>query len=194
MNEIIFLIKSSTVDLKRYTIKDVQASSKRLDVIARCIISALIDKDKFHVNHEALVFLDKYGGFKFDPKKLNYNTFPKNELLVCDYFVKLIRGEDKEKNPLKQVETLSKGPVETIQALIKDGYEAFVLSEKGEPFKARLNDISKNEKLLFIVGSQTGEFVSSDAIKELCLTNISLGKKSYLASQVIRLIKIKLRG
>jgi len=42
-----FFIKSATVDISRYTIKDPLGSSGRLDVISRCILSALLRNDSF---------------------------------------------------------------------------------------------------------------------------------------------------
>ncbi len=44
---LIFFIKSATVDLKNYTIKDIPGSSGRLDVISRCILAAILSNNNF---------------------------------------------------------------------------------------------------------------------------------------------------
>ncbi|TFF63532.1 MAG: tRNA (pseudouridine(54)-N(1))-methyltransferase TrmY, partial [Promethearchaeota archaeon] len=42
MPKLIFFIKSESVNLKNYTIKDIPGSSGRLDVISRCLLSGLL--------------------------------------------------------------------------------------------------------------------------------------------------------
>ena len=91
-----FLIKSSTVSLTNYTIKDIPGSSGRLDVISRCILAALLNKDSFDLRINIWVFLDNYGTLVFDPHAFDYNTFPKNELRFSDCLVDLLLKKKKK--------------------------------------------------------------------------------------------------
>ncbi|GAH86872.1 unnamed protein product [marine sediment metagenome] len=84
---IIFFIKSSTVDISKYTIKDIPGSSGRLDVISRCVLAAILGKGNFEKDIQIHLFLDRYGTFIFDPENLDFDIFPKNEILFTDYFV-----------------------------------------------------------------------------------------------------------
>ncbi|MHA1487281.1 MAG: hypothetical protein ACTSSC_08925, partial [Promethearchaeota archaeon] len=68
---LIFFIKSATVDIGRYTIKDIPGSSGRLDVISRCVLSALTISTNLEENIQIWVFLDKYGTFVFDSDLFN---------------------------------------------------------------------------------------------------------------------------
>lgn len=188
----IFLIKSSTVDLTNYTIKNVQSSTKRLDVIIRCILAALMDKDRFYPKHEIWVFLDKYGGFIFNSEDLDYDNFPKNELLLCDAFVKFIRRKDEDETlqeSLKGVKITTDSAMESIENLVERGYQAHIMIESGEQFEPHVHEMRSKDNL-FIIGNQEGELISSEEIKSLDLKKLCLGNISYLASQVIRLINI----
>ena len=95
---LIFFIKSNTVDVSNYYIKDIQGTSGRLDVISRCVLSALIKDNKLEKNIQIWAFLDKYGTFIFDSNTFNNATFPKNEILLTDYFVDFIKNGNKKYN------------------------------------------------------------------------------------------------
>ena len=73
-----FFIKSPTVNLNNYTIKDIPGSSGRLDVISRCILAAILSEGDFEVNVKIWVFLDNYGTYVFEEECfLSYgNSFP----------------------------------------------------------------------------------------------------------------------
>jgi len=88
---LIFFIKSKTININNYTIKDIPGSSGRLDVISRCILSAILRNNDFERNIQIWVFLDRYGTFIFNPEFFNYEIFPKNELRFTDYFVKFLQ-------------------------------------------------------------------------------------------------------
>ncbi len=88
---LIYFIESKTVDISKYTIKDIPGSSGRLDVISRCILSALILNNKLEKGVQIWVFLDKYGTFIFDSDLFNDELFPKNEILITDFFVEFIK-------------------------------------------------------------------------------------------------------
>lgn len=191
---IIFFIKSATVSLENYNIKDIPGSSGRLDVISRCILSAILSNNEFERNIQIWVFLDRYGTFIFDPEFFNYETFPKNELLFTDYFVDLLKKYPTHKNPhlnpLNSVKRSKLGILEGITHFKKLKYEIFVLKEGCKDFFKLRNDILRMNSIIFILGSQVDEFLDSKELLELKIPTISIGFQSYLASSVIRLLKL----
>ena len=192
---LIFFIKSNTVDISNYYIKDIQGTSGRLDVISRCVLSALTNDNKLEKKIQIWAFLDKYGTFVFDSNTFNNYTFPKNEILLTDYFVDFIKKSTDKKytvNPLDSIKCSNLDIIEAIKKCIKKKYQIFVLNESGEGFSKIFMDMSPRRNLLFIVGDQSGELINSKELKELKLTNLSLGNRSYLASSTIRLIKMNL--
>jgi len=191
---LIFFIKSITVDIRNYYIKDIQGTSGRLDVVSRCVLSAITNDNQLEKNIQIWAFLDKYGTFVFDSNTFNNDTFPKNEILLTDYFVDFIKKGNKKYtvNPLDSIKCSNLDIFEAIKKFIKKKYQIFVLNEKGMGFSKIFMDISPKRNLLFIVGDQSGELINSKELKELNLTNLSLGNQSYLASSTIRLIKLNL--
>lgn len=191
---LIFFIKSSTVNIINYYIKDIQGTSGRLDVVSRCVLSAITNDNKLEKNIQIWAFLDKYGTFVFDSNTFNNDTFPKNEILFTDYFVDFIKKGKKKYtvNHLDSIKSSSLDIFEAIKIFIKKKYQIFVLNETGAGFSKIFMDISPKKNLLFIVGDQSGEIINSKELKELKLTNLSLGNRSYLASSTIRLIKLNL--
>ncbi|MFX1494713.1 MAG: hypothetical protein ACFFBZ_10565 [Promethearchaeota archaeon] len=194
--EILFFIKSSTVDIANYTIKDIPGSSGRLDVISRCILAALLNQKGFNNNIQIWVFLEKYGTFIFDPKSLNEEFFPKNEILLTEYFVDLIQnraGQLKyKKNPLTSIKYNNQDIFNILKAYKKQSYAIYVLDENAQDFFKYIKEILSQEHIIFVIGSQTGEILKSKELIELNLTKLSLGTCSYLASSVIRLIRLNL--
>lgn len=190
-----FFIKSKTVDINNYTIKDIPGSSGRLDVISRCILAAIVKKDGFEDNVEIWVFLDNYGTFVFN-SELNYEKFPKNELLLTDYVVdfllKLNSNEEIKHNPLGSIKISNIRLKEAIKKFQILNYSIYTLREDGEDFSKLGNNFSGNKDIVFIVGSQDDEFLNSKEFLALKLPIISIGNQSYLASSVIRLIKLHL--
>ena len=191
---LIFFIKSTTVDISNYYIKDIQGTSGRLDVVSRCVLSAITSDNKLEKDIQIWAFLDKYGTFVFDSNTFNNDTFPKNEILLTDYFVDFIKKGNKKYtvNHLDSIKSSSLDIFEAIKKFIKKKYQIFVLNETGAGFSKIFMDISPKKNLLFIVGDQSGELINSKELKELKLTNLSLGNRSYLASSTIRLIKLNL--
>ena len=192
--KIIFFINSATVNLKNYTIKDIPGSSGRLDVISRCILSAILGRDSLEKNIQIWVFLDRYGTFIFNPEFLEYEIFPKNELLFTDYFVDLMQkypiNEDQHLNPLNSIRGSKMSITEAIKHFKNLDYNLYILCEQGKDFFKLLNHIREKDKIVFIIGSQEDEFLNSKELVALKIPNISIGNQSYLASSVIRLLKL----
>jgi len=193
---IIFFIYSATANITNYTIKDIPGSSGRLDVISRCILAALLGNNEFDKDIQVWVVLNKLGTYKFDSNGLNYETFPKNELMFTDYFVNLIRNRNSknklDNNPLRLVSTSEKGVIEVLKELLKLNYKAYILHEKGNDFFSNLNRIVLEKEVIFIVGNQNGDIMNLEEVLAMDLPNLSLGNRLYLASSVIRLIKLNL--
>lgn len=189
---IIFIIHSETATLEHSTIKDLPGSSGRMDVLCRCILAALYRNSEFEENVQIWVFIDNYGTFIFNSEKLNVN-FPKNELLLAKYFIDCIMHENNNKikdNPLNPIETTSVSIFRAIEEFIENGFAVITLNEDGEDFANYFAKNHRNQDYVFIIGDQTGDFMNKKELIGLNLTNLSLGKQSYLASSVIRLIKM----
>lgn len=192
---LIFFIKSATVDVTNFTKKDIPGSSGRLDVISRCILSTILRSDTLEQDVQIWVFLDKYGTFIFDSNKFNYEGFPITEIGFTNYFVNIIRQEFKmDNNPLSPIKYIKTNILEAINQYINSNYIIFVLDEKGDDFIDHLDDIRKQNNMLFIIGDQSGDLIDSEPITKLNLQKIRVGDKSLLASSVIRLIKLHLFG
>jgi len=194
--KLIFFIKSETVDISNYTIKNIPGSSGRLDVISRCILAALLAKNGFEKEIQIWVFLDKYGTFIFNSEKLDFKIFPKNEIYLTDCFVNSLRMKTLERknidNPLNAVEVSELTMIEAIKHFLKLNYEIFILKEDGIEFKIQKSKIQEKNDNIFIVGSQEDDFINSKELLSLNLPTISIGTQSYLASSVIRLLKLHL--
>ncbi|MHA1689679.1 MAG: hypothetical protein ACTSUN_10145 [Promethearchaeota archaeon] len=190
----IFFIQSNTVNISNYTIKDIPGSTGRLDVISRCILAALLNENGFFIQNEIWVFLKNYGTFIFNPKKFVYSTFPKNELLLTDYFIKIIKNEsingNKELNPLHEVEKIKENMINSTHHFIEKGYKIYVLLETGIPINQYKRKDLFQDNVIFIVGSQTGVTFDYKQISSDKITLLSLNNKSYLASSVIRLLTL----
>ncbi|MHA1804859.1 MAG: hypothetical protein ACTSU4_10075 [Promethearchaeota archaeon] len=190
----IFFIQSNTVNINNYTIKDIPGSTGRLDVISRCILAALLNKDDFELQNEIWVFLKNYGNFIFKPKKFNYAIFPKNELLLTKYFVKIIKNEclygETKLNPLHNIEKIKEDMVTSIHHFITKGFKIYVLLESGIPIYQFDRKELFREDTLFIIGSQVGMTFDYTQFSSNDITPLSLNNKSYLASSVIRLITV----
>ena len=194
---LIFFIKSATVDIGKYLIKDIPGSSGRLDVISRCILSALTNDTYLEENIQIWVFLDKYGTFVFDSNLFNDDYFPKNEILLTDFFVEFIRKTIKEekypKTPLDSIKYSKLDIFDSIMNFVEKKYKIYVLNENGKDFKEVFEELNSKDNLLFILGDQSGDLLNNKELKKLNLENISLGSRAYLASSTIRLIKINLQ-
>lgn len=191
---IVFFIKSASVYLKNFSIKDIPGSSGRLDVISRCILAALLRKDRFETKVKIWVFLDNYETLIFDPESFNYDNFPKNEIKFTGHLVDILlkRNTDIEKNPLQFVQIANVSILKTINEFMQMGFTPYVLKEEGFDFFAHKDDINKRSNLLFIIGSQKDDFLESDELLKLNIPTLSIGNQSYLASSVIRLLKLTL--
>ncbi|TFG17628.1 MAG: hypothetical protein EU531_02685 [Promethearchaeota archaeon] len=190
--KIVFFIQSSTVILENYTIKDIPGSSGRLDVISRSILAAMLGENGLDINIEVWVFLENYGTFIFNSNDFNDDYFPKNEILLSDYFVKYIRNM-REPNPLKTVKCVNMNIFKALQNFINLNFQIFILDEDGQDFYPFFKNFNHNDNLLFIIGNQIGEIITSEDLTHFNFKRISLGSQSYLASSVIRLIKLNLR-
>ena len=91
----VFFIKSNTVDIKSYNIKDIPGSSGRLDVISRVILSTLINNYEIEKDVQIWIFLENYGVLKFDSNIVSIESFPLNEIKLTDKIVQYIKNIEK---------------------------------------------------------------------------------------------------
>ena len=189
-----FFIKSPTINLDNYNIKDIPGSSGRLDVISRCILAAILSEEDFEINVQIWVFLDNYGTYIFNPELFDHINFPKTELMLTDHLVNFLLkenlGEISHNNPLKPIKTSNLNILKAIKKFQNTNYSIFALREDGKDFFKLKSRIQKMSDILFIIGSQEDEFLNSKELLALKIPTISIGNQSYLASSVIRLLKL----
>jgi len=194
--QIIFFVKSSTVKIDNFSIKDIPGSSGRIDVISRCILAALFDEERLERDIQIWVFLDKYGTYIFESNALNKDFFPISELKLSENFVQLILKTAKknisQSNTLNSVAFSKLDFFSALKKFEESKYKIILLNEAGDNFQDIFSKLNKDEKLLFIIGDQTGEIVNAEQFHDFNHINMSLGHQSYLASTVIRLIKLNL--
>lgn len=194
----LFFIYSATVDINHYSIKDIPGSSGRLDVISRCILAALLGDNKNHFDRDIQiwVFLEKYGTFIFDPNLLNFEDFPKNEIKLTDNFVDYIKNKNyiykSQDNPFLSVKISDQDIISAVKELLKLNYIVYLLHESGESFFNYLQSIILEKKIVFIIGNQIADIMNFKELKELDVPKLSLGTQTYLASSIVRLIKLNI--
>lgn len=190
----VFFIKSETINLSNYTLKDPIGSTGRLDVITRCALAVLLNNFKLEQNTEFWAFLDNYGTYIFKSELFQQETFPISELRFMDYFVNIIQNIDKgnnTKNPLNKVIISGIDIFDAIEKLRKKGFQGYILHEEGTEFSQE--KFEKDKKYFFIIGNQLGNFLDSRELKDTGIPRVSLGTpQSYLASSVIKLIKLQI--
>ena len=143
------------MSISKYNIKDIPGSSGRLDVISRCILSALTIDTDLEENIQIWVFLDKYGTFVFDSDLFNDESFPKNEILLTDFFVEFIKktkkGEKYPETPLDSIKYSKLDIFDAITNFVEKKYRVYVLNEDGMDFKEEFEELNSKDKLLFIL-------------------------------------------
>lgn len=190
----VFFIKSETINLSNYTLKDPIGSTGRLDVITRCALAVLLNNFKLEQNTEFWAFLDNYGTYIFKSELFQQEIFPISELRFMDYFVEIIQGLDNEnnfKNPLNKVIISGIDIFDAIEKLRKKRFQGYILHEEGTEFSQE--KFEKEKKYFFIIGNQLGNFLDSKELKDTGIPRVSLGTlQSYLASSVIKIIKLQI--
>jgi tRNA (pseudouridine54-N1)-methyltransferase len=193
-----FFIQSSTVNLNNYSIKDLPGSSGRFDVISRCVLAALLNDNEIEKNVQIRVFLNDYGTFIFDVSNLSVDNFPKTELIFAKYFMEVILNKVSFRtgilqfpdNPLKKIKIVDTNLIDALKDFLKNGYKLYILYEKGVDFFENVKEFRSEKNLGFVIGNQSG--IDSEQLRALNLINVSFGSQSYLASSVIKLIKLYL--
>ena len=82
--------------------------------------------------------------------------------------------------------------IEAINHFKQLNYNLYILYEQGQDFFNVSSRIQEEENTVFIIGSQEDEFIYSKELSALKIPMISIGNQSYLASSVIRLLKLHL--
>ncbi|GAJ13589.1 unnamed protein product, partial [marine sediment metagenome] len=146
---------------------------------------------------DIIITKNNYCTYIFDSEQLIYESFPKTELLLTDYFVNLIKENNSNNNNDDKsyglVKTSNISFIEALNQFINSKYNIFILEENGEDLFKNIDKIrQKMNNIIFIVGNQSGEIINSKELRAMDLPSISFGTQSYLASSVIRLIKLHL--
>lgn len=204
------LIHSTSADFYTAELNNLAASSKRGDVILRCILSALSTKNNqpsssdfgiwvfFNQNEhgpQQSLLLDDGTGL---PNEI------RNEIQLCSFLQPIIvsrsaKEEDTEFEITKEnIKIYKKTISHAIKLLRNQKYLFMMLDEHG--IQHSLEEIAQlsrqNEKIVFILGDQVG--VSTEIIRFLSEfkiepIKISLGPVSYLTSQCISILRLLFR-
>ena len=96
------------------------------------------------------------------------------------------------KNPLASTRCENKDIFEVLNQFNEQNYNIFILNETGKDYYKQLPELKNQNEVIFVVGNQSGDFINSKELIDLNLPNLSLGNQSFLASSILRLIKMSL--
>jgi tRNA (pseudouridine54-N1)-methyltransferase len=174
-----------------FSLKDLPSSGKRMDIVARCIISALWLSYKLRQDTRIFVVLN---GAPEPPKTVLFSPEIKrvspDERSIALWIKKALDKHAGRRD--KEWVTLSNGikiSGRSFQDIIKDleaeGCSFYVLSEKGED----IEDVEIGENPVFVLGDHEGIPKNDEAFVLRRGKRISLGRKiSYLASSCIAVV------
>ncbi|WXG42457.1 MAG: 16S rRNA (uracil(1498)-N(3))-methyltransferase [Candidatus Freyarchaeum deiterrae] len=190
-----FILKASIAHTdNRFTIKDLPGTSGRMDLVCRCILSALLLSNTHRVDTVFYAVLEgpprptlviEVNGGKIE-------ELPRDELQV-GLVLKDMLDPKKELFP-PGFRLISKGFRELVeeQAIIS---KIYYLHQSGADFNKTFSEFQNVEKpqLVFILGDHIG-FSQNDIeyLKEKGIKPLSLGPKEYLGSHCIFLVHEKL--
>ncbi len=206
--ERIFIVHTTTADFHTSELNNLAASTKRGDVVLRCILSALSRTENPQDHFGIWIFFNPTERGIQRPilvdNKVDLPQEIQNEVLLCELIQPIIIISE-EMQEIKrdygdfvetryQIKIYKKTLSEAIDMLSKSGFLFVILDEQGISHKIEeFEHISKQYKsIAFILGDQIGisqemkEYIDINNIKPL---KISLGPVSYLTSQCITILK-----
>lgn len=209
--ERIFLVHSTTADFHSAELNNLAASTKRGDVVLRCILSALSRTGDPQPRYAIWIFFNPTEHGIQRPLLLDNKVFlPKeiqNEVQLCGLIQPMIISEEIKETKMDfgdfvesnhNIKIFKRTLSEAIEMLSKSGYLFVMLDEHGirhtrEDFEHISNN---NKRIAFILGDQIGiseDIKRSIDLKEIKPLKISLGPVSYLTSQCITILRILFR-
>jgi tRNA (pseudouridine54-N1)-methyltransferase len=191
----VFILKASIAHTdNKFNIKDLPGTSGRLDLVCRCILSALLLSNTHRVD---TVFYAVLEGpprppliIELDGEKIE--ELPRDELQV-GLLLKEMLDPKRESFP-SGFRLISKGFRELVEEQANKS-KIYYLHQSGSDINKTLSEFQNAEKsqLAFILGDHIG-FSQSDIeyLKEKGIKPLSLGLKEYLGSHCIFLVHEKL--
>jgi len=186
-----FVLWSHATTSPRFNLKDLPSSGKRIDVVARCVISALWLS--YRLRQDARIFI-VLNGAPEPPKTVLFHPEIKrvspDERSIALWIKKALERHEGRRD--KEWVTLSNGIKisgmsfqDVIKLLLEEGCENFyVLHERGRDVDRV--EIGKNP--VFILGDHQGLPKNDVNFALRYGERISLGRESYLASACISVI------
>ncbi len=206
--ERIFLVHSTTADFHTPELNNLAASTKRGDVVLRCILSAISLPNNTQHDYGIWIFFNptEHGiqrSLLFD----KYAVIPKeiqNEVQLCKILQPLIVSEPIQTSNVdledflnleQNIKIFNRDLSVAIGLLAKKDYLFLMLDEQGTVHTdEEIEQLSKyKKKIVFILGDQIGisedvkKFLDENRIEPM---KISLGRVSYLTSQCITILRL----
>lgn len=186
-----FVLWSHAITSPVFNLKDLPSSGKRIDIVARCIISALWLSHRLRQDTRIYAVLN---GAPEPPKTVLFTPEIKrvspDERSVALWIKKALdkhRGRrDKEWIELSNgIKISGKSFQDVIKDLEKEGCSFYLLHERGK----NVEEIEINENPVFVLGDHKGIPKNDEAFVLRRGGRISLGKISYLASSCISIMQ-----
>ncbi len=182
-----FVLWSRAITSPSFNLKDLPSSGKRLDLVARCIISALWLSHKLREDTRIYVVLN---GAPEPPKTLLFTPEIKrvspDERSIALWIKKALEKHkgrrDKEWVELSNgIRISGKSFQDVIKELKEEGCCFYLLHERGKD----IEDAELKENPVFVLGDHKGIPKNDEAFVLRYGERISLGRLSYLASSCI---------
>lgn len=182
-----------------FNINDLPGSGGRMDLVARCISSALFVSHKIRRNTVIHVVLE---GPSKPPKVVSFNgetlrkVSPDERNIASHIRIALKIGLSLKKGEEKEVSPGIKIANKSWEKLVKEKLQeckVFYLHAKGEPFETIEKEIDRNDRVCFLLGDHLGIPRKSELfLEKLGIKKISFGRVEYLASHAIVITHYKL--
>lgn len=186
-----FILWSRAITSPNFNLKDLPSSGKRLDIVARCIISALWLSHKLREETQIFAVLN---GAPSPPKTLLFTPEIKrvspDERSIALWIKKALSKHagrrDKEWVSLSNgIKISGKSFQDVIKDLKEESCNFYLLHERGK----NIEEIEIKENPVFVLGDHKGIPKNEEAFVLREGEKISLGKKSYLASSCISIVQ-----
>ncbi len=168
-----------------FSIKNLPASSGRLDVVCRCMIAALKSVEGVRRDTAFLAVLEGDGSYLLKVEGWKLKKLPSSELGVAKILQRFFSGEEVEGLMLEH-----RGFREVIEDVARKA-ALFYLHEEGAPIWSA--ELPLRGDVAFVLGDHLGLPEENEKILEkLGATKLSLGPRKYLGSYCIAVVHYEL--
>lgn len=180
-----------------FKLNDLPASSGRLDVVCRCIISSLLDTGQIR---DSTAFIAMLEGKPNPPIQLKLDgrileQLPHSEVGVASVLKKILKEklntDEEHDSQYWQGVSLNKRSYAELLDSFHLPNQLYYLHEKGQDI--RTVEIDFKHDNIFVLGSNKGLSIEDEKpLDRLAAKRISVGPLSYLSSQVITIVQHEL--